>query len=99
MNTRASTAVLVGASLLCGGCATIESVGNVRPHSPRFFAGTRLDYAAIEGDRDTLDHYGTYAIFPPTYPRGDLAFSVVADTVLFPFAVIYTITEPWLGAH
>lgn len=93
VTTRVASATLLCA-LLTGGCATIETANKVRPHSPRFFAGTRLDLAAIESDRDTLDHYSSYDILPPSRPQADLPFSVLADTALFPFAVLYTITEP-----
>jgi len=100
VNRRSMVTLLALSSLLSGsGCATVESLGNISRHSPRFYAGTRLDYAAIQGDRDVLDHYSSYDILPPGYPRADIAFSFVADTVFFPFTVLYTISEPALGGR
>ena len=91
--------MILGISLLSSGCATIESAGNVRPHSPRFYAGTRLDMAAIDFDRDTLDHFSRYNMLPPAHPGIDLPLSLVADTALLPFVTLYTITEPVQGAR
>jgi hypothetical protein len=77
-------------------CATFEAADNVRQGSPRFFAGTRLDLAAITRNEAALDHFKAYEMTPPAYPRTDLLPSLAADVMLFPVAVGYTVTEPLL---
>lgn len=99
MNQRVRASLWIAASLCCGGCATIETASEVRPHSPRWYAGTRLDLAAIERDRETLDHFSSYNMLPPAHPRVDLPFSALLDTALLPFIAIYTISEPAVGVH
>lgn len=95
---EAMLAILVLGGCLLGGCATIETASAVRPHSPRWYAGTRLDWAAIDYDRDTLDHFSAYDMLPPAYPKADLPLSALADTVLLPFLALYTLSEPAVGA-
>lgn len=99
--TRTGPMIVLCAGLLlaASGCASIASANKIRPHSPRFYAGTRLDLAAIDRDRDTLDHFSTFDILPPPYPGADLVLSVLADTAFLPFAAIYTISEPVLWKY
>jgi uncharacterized protein YceK len=88
--------LIVVFSLILSACATFEAADNVHQGSPRFFAGTRLDVAALTGNEAALDYFGEHGMAPPGYPGADLAPSIVADVALLPVAVAYTITEPLL---
>jgi uncharacterized protein YceK len=87
-------ALLLSANLV--GCASLEAANHVERGSPRFFAGMRLDTAAMNKDTERLKHFRRYGMNPPAYPRADMVPSAVADIVLFPVALGYTITEPLL---
>lgn len=85
--------VLGTLTLALSGCATFEVASNVQRGSPRFFAGTELNAAAIAKDHETLSHFSRYGMTPPAYPEVDLVFSFVADAALLPFALSYTLDE------
>ena len=87
---------LILLALALSGCATFQAADNVAQGSPRFFAGTRLDVAAITNDAPALEHFQKYEMQPPAFPAADLVPSFAADVVLFPIALGYTITEPLL---
>lgn len=75
---RNNVAVLIAScvALICSGCATYRTVEKLEPGSPTFFSGTRLDYAALSGNKVAiLKHH----VEPPKYPLIDLPFSFVAD--------------------
>ncbi|MGQ0699242.1 MAG: YceK/YidQ family lipoprotein [Panacagrimonas sp.] len=76
------------------GCATIETASAVRDGSPRYFAGTRLNVAAVTQNSDALSRFAEYDMAPPGHPALDLPFSLVADTVMLPFAANYSLVEP-----
>lgn len=92
----ATAAIAVG-SLLQSGCGTVRTVDNLHVGSPRIYGGTRLDLAAVNDDRMVLERFRSHSITPPAHPAADLPLSVVGDTVLLPFMVWYTITEPVVG--
>ena len=83
-------------SLPVVGCATFEAADNVSQGSPRFFAGTRLDAAAISQDSKALEHFDSYGMQAPACPHVDMPLSFLADIVLFPIALGYSVTEPLL---
>jgi len=63
------------AALLCG-CATVRTLTEYQSGDPVFMSGTRLDVAAIAGDRLVLNKFHAT---PPAWPWLDLPFSFVAD--------------------
>ncbi len=67
------------------GCGTISSFANVRRETPIVYSGTIMDRAAIANDQAMLDKF---AMSPPTHPRVDLPFSVVADTFFLPGTLV-----------
>lgn len=62
--------------LLLGVCATVRTLVYYKPGDPVLLSGTRLDAAAIGGDRVAL---GRFHADPPAWPWLDLPFSFVAD--------------------
>jgi uncharacterized protein YceK len=81
-------AVIVGAALLTG-CASVRSLTDYQPGDPVWFAGSRLDIAAISNDRVALAKFHAQ---PPAWPWLDLPFSIVAD--LFVWLIPRTPTTP-----
>ncbi len=75
--------------MLLAGCASVRSLTDYQPGDPVWFAGTRLDIAAIRDDRPTLKKFTAQ---PPRYPWVDLPFSVVAD--LFVWLIPRTPSPP-----
>ena len=68
--------VWLACGVLLGGCASVRSLTDYKPGDPVFFAGSRLDAAAIRNDQLALKKFTAQ---PPRYPMLDLPFSVVAD--------------------
>jgi len=54
----------------------VRTLVDYQPGDPVFMSGTRLDAAAIRGDRVKLDRFHAQ---PPASPWLDLPFSFVAD--------------------
>ncbi len=73
------TSVILLLSL--NGCATINSIDSANPGSPVFFSGTRLNAAALQDNKMTLNKFKTE---PPESPLLDLPFSFVADLFISP---------------
>ncbi|MCK9609312.1 MAG: YceK/YidQ family lipoprotein [Methylomonas sp.] len=68
------------------GCATFKSLDANVPLYERVFvySGTRLDWAALEGDDVAIRKFNTE---PPSYPFVDLPFCFALDSLFFPLAV------------
>jgi uncharacterized protein YceK len=79
---RAITAVLV--SLILSGCATVRTLDAAKPGAPVVYAGTRLDWYALQGGCCATDRFGAEA---PTYPAVDLPASALLDTLLLPLSL------------
>ncbi len=62
--------------IFASGCATVRTLTEYQSGDPIFMSGTRLDVAAITGDRPAL---GRLRAKPPAWPWLDLPFSFVAD--------------------
>jgi uncharacterized protein YceK len=77
---------------LLGACATFLSHNGPRADAPRLYSGTRLDWAAITGDRHYLEHY---KLRPPPFPAADLPLSLAADTAFLPLTIPRA-TYQWL---
>jgi uncharacterized protein YceK len=61
---------------IASGCATVRTLTEYQPGDPVFMSGTRLDVAAIAGDKLALKKFHAT---PPAWPWLDLPFSFVAD--------------------
>lgn len=84
----------VGSILLqCVGCATARTANNVHVGSPKVYGGTRVNVAALSGNKKALETYKGYGIEAPPYPGVDFLPSLVFDTVLFPYALGYSMDE------
>jgi uncharacterized protein YceK len=71
------------ALLVTSGCGTLSTASHFTEDSPKFYSGTRLDIHASKKDEDILLAYKKkYGVEPPAYPRIDLPFSVMLDTII-----------------
>ncbi|WP_457788857.1 YceK/YidQ family lipoprotein [Pseudomonas sp. PL-6] len=66
------------------GCATVRTLDAAKVDAPVVYAGTRLDWYAINGGCCPLDRFGAEA---PRYPGLDLPASALLDTLLLPFSL------------
>ncbi|WPC04558.1 YceK/YidQ family lipoprotein [Pseudomonas benzenivorans] len=82
--SRCRLAGLLLLVLLGSGCASVRTLDAAKPGAPVIYAGTRLDWYAIEGGCCPLERFGAEA---PAYPALDLPASAVLDTLLLPFAL------------
>lgn len=77
--------VLVLALLLAlPGCATVRTLDAAKADAPVVYAGTRLDWYAINGGCCPLQRFGAEA---PRYPALDLPASALLDTLLLPLSL------------
>lgn len=91
--------VILIASGVCSGCATFRAADNIRLGSPKIYAGTRLDVAALFEDEKTLANFQRYGINALTHPGIDLPFSLLADTFLLPSFAACHLVEPMIVCH
>lgn len=70
---------------LVTGCASVKTLNAAKPGAPLVYAGTRLDWYAINGGCCPMDRFGAQ---PPAWPAADLPASALLDTLLLPFAVL-----------
>ncbi|MCU1715579.1 YceK/YidQ family lipoprotein [Pseudomonas sp. 5P_3.1_Bac2] len=75
--------MLAGGGL--GGCATVKTLDAAKEGAPVVYAGTRLDWYAIQGGCCPEVHFGT---LPPTFPSLDLPASALLDTLLLPISLL-----------
>jgi len=90
---RRAAVCLLLAPLLLGGCASVRVLDAARPGAPLIYAGTRLDWYALNGGCCPLERFGAEA---PRYPGLDLPASALLDTLLLPLAVA---TELGIGVQ
>ena len=84
-------AALLICALLTTGCATLTTASHFTRESPMVFSGTRLDIHASANHDEVLRVYrDKYGVEPPNYPKLDLPFSLLLDTVIL-FPVVYPI--------
>lgn len=76
--------LLLLAPLLLPGCASVRVLDAAKPDAPLIYAGTRLDWYALNGGCCPLDRFGAEA---PSHPGLDLPASALLDTLLLPLAV------------
>jgi uncharacterized protein YceK len=67
-----------------GGCASVRTLDAAKPGAPLIYAGTRLDWYAVNGGCCPMERFGAEA---PQYPALDLPASALLDTLLLPFSV------------
>ena len=79
---RATVAVL--ACLTLSSCATVRTLDAAKPGAPVVYAGTRLDWYALQGGCCATDRFGAEA---PAYPAVDLPVSALLDTLLLPLSL------------
>nr|WP_100549475.1 MULTISPECIES: YceK/YidQ family lipoprotein [unclassified Pseudomonas] len=81
---RRTLALTLLLALNLTGCATVRTLDAAKPNAPVVYAGTRLDWYAINGGCCPLDRFGAEA---PRYPGLDLPASALLDTLLLPFSL------------
>ena len=81
---RPSAALLVLSLVVLSGCASVRTLDAAKPGAPVIYAGTRLDWYALNGGCCPLDRFGAEA---PPYAALDLPASALLDTLLLPFAL------------
>lgn len=80
---------------LLAGCASVRALDAAKPGAPVVYAGTRLDWYALQGGCCPEDKFGAKA---PALPGLDLPASAVLDTLLLPLAVL-TVLGVGVQAH
>lgn len=88
-----NTLALFAAALVLTGCASLRTLDAAKPGAPVVYAGTRLDWYAIQGGCCAKDRFGAEA---PSLPHLDLPASAVFDTVVLPLALL---TSLGVGYH
>jgi len=73
------------AGLQLAGCASVRTLDAAKPGAPVVYSGARLDWYVIEGGCCPVDKFGAEA---PAWPRVDLPFSTLLDTLLLPLSVL-----------
>jgi len=76
--------LLAVATLGASGCATFRSLDAAAYGGPLVLGGTRVNLAALEGERLTASQTD---VSPPRYPLADFPFSLAMDVVMLPFVV------------
>jgi uncharacterized protein YceK len=71
-------------SVALGGCATVRTLNSAKPGAPVVYAGTRLDWYALQGGCCATERFGAEA---PAYPAADLPVSALLDTLLLPLSL------------
>ncbi|ERI50927.1 YceK/YidQ family lipoprotein [Pseudomonas sp. AOB-7] len=84
MTSALRLSVFALALLSLTGCATVRTLDAAKVDAPVVYAGTRLDWYAINGGCCPLDRFGAEA---PRYPGLDLPASALLDTLLLPFSL------------
>ncbi|UTW06549.1 YceK/YidQ family lipoprotein [Pseudomonas benzenivorans] len=85
MTERAGRAALVLLAMaVLGGCASVRTLDAAKPGAPVIYAGTRLDWYALNGGCCPVDRFGAEA---PPYAGLDLPASALLDTLLLPFSL------------
>ena len=76
--------ILLLAALQLGGCATVATLDAAKPGAPVVYAGSRLDWYALQGGCCPVERFGAEA---PRYPAVDLPASALLDTLLLPLSL------------
>ena len=82
-NRRLASAMLI-LMLLTTACSTLTTASHFTRESPKIYSGTRFDIHASADHYDILRSYrDKYGVEPPAYPKLDLPFSLLFDTIIF----------------
>ena len=81
---RPAAALMVLSLVVLGGCASVRTLDAAKPGAPVIYAGTRLDWYALNGGCCPLERFGAEA---PRHAALDLPASALLDTLLLPFAL------------
>lgn len=81
---RALRLALLAMLLNLPGCATVSTLDAAKPGAPLVYAGTRLDWYALQGGCCAQERFGTEA---PRHPGLDLPASLLLDTLLLPLSL------------
>ena len=82
-NRRLVSAAMLMFTLLTTGCATLTTAAHFTGDCPMIYSGTRLDLHASANDENILrDYRDKYGVEPPAYPKLDLPFSFLFDTII-----------------
>ncbi|WP_339490118.1 YceK/YidQ family lipoprotein [Pseudomonas sp. EL_65y_Pfl2_R95] len=77
--------ILVALLTATSGCASVRTLDAAKADAPVVYAGTRLDWYALNGGCCPMDRYGAEA---PAMPGLDLPLSALLDTLLLPLSLI-----------
>ena len=77
-------ALLLVASLLLPGCASVRTADAAKQGAPLIYSGTRLDWYSLNDGCCPLQRFGA---LPPSYAALDLPASLLLDTLLLPLAI------------
>ena len=80
-----SRIALLALVVALSGCATARTLSAAKPGAPVVYAGTRLDWYAMQGGCCPLDRFGAEA---PRYPGLDLPATALLDTLLLPLSLL-----------
>ena len=81
--TTRFVSVMLICLLLNTGCATLTTASHFTSESPKIYSGTRLDIQASANHEEILRVYrDQYGVVPPDYPKLDLPFSLLFDTII-----------------
>ncbi len=65
------------------GCETLTTASHFTSESPKIYSGTRFDIHASAHHEDILRVYKEkHGVEPPAYPKLDLPFSLLFDTII-----------------
>jgi uncharacterized protein YceK len=80
-----SKVALLALIVMLSGCATARTLNAAKPGAPVVYAGTRLDWYAVQGGCCPMERFGAQA---PRYPALDLPGSALLDTLLLPLSLL-----------
>jgi len=81
-NRRLVSAMLIF-TLSTTACASLTTTSHFTKESPKIYSGTQLDMHAIANHNTILRSYrDKYGVEPPPYPKLDLPFSILFDTII-----------------
>jgi uncharacterized protein YceK len=80
-----SKVALLALVVMLSGCATARTLNAAKPGAPVVYAGTRLDWYAVQGGCCPMERFGAQA---PRYPALDLPGSALLDTLLLPLSLL-----------
>jgi uncharacterized protein YceK len=93
-NRRLVSAILIF-MLSTTGCATLTTASHFTSGSPKIYSGTRLDIHASANYENMLRGYRDKSgVKPPAYPKLDLPFSLLFDTIILVPMVLPVVLYP-----